>query len=95
MARRFRNILGPKIRELRMKAGLSQDDLAARLQLAGLENFDRVIVAKIEAQIRSIYEYELIVLGTVLKVSAEELLSFPHRSLRSQLPALIGGRLRD
>jgi transcriptional regulator with XRE-family HTH domain len=51
MAKRFRNILGPKIRELRQRAGLSQDDLAARLQLAGLENLDRVAVAKIESQI--------------------------------------------
>jgi len=95
MARRFRNILGPKIRELRMKAGMSQDDLAAKLQLAGLENFDRVILAKVEAQIRSIYEYKLIVLVTVLKASPEELLSVPHRSLRSQLSALVGRRFRD
>jgi transcriptional regulator with XRE-family HTH domain len=95
MAKRFRNILGPKIRELRQRAGLSQDDLAARLQLAGLENLDRVAVAKIESQIRSIFEYELIVLGSVLKVTPEELLTVSPRSLRSQLPLLTNSRMHD
>ena len=95
MAKRFRNILGPKIRELRQNAGLSQDDLAARLQLAGLENLDRVAVAKIESQIRSIFEYELIVLGSVLKVTPEELMTVSPRSLRSQLPLLTTSRMHD
>ena len=95
MAKRFRNILGPKIREMRLRAGLSQDDLAARLQLAGLENLDRVAVAKIESQIRSIFEYELIVLGSVLKVTPEELMTVSPRSLRSQLPLLTTSRMHD
>ncbi len=95
MVRRFRNILGTKIRELRVRAGLTQDDLAARLQLAGLENMDRVAVAKIESQIRSLFDFEVIVLSRVLKVSAEELLTIPHQRLKSQLPSLILGKASD
>lgn len=95
MSQRFRNILGPNIRKWRKKAGLSQDDLAAKLQLAGLENIDRVAVAKIESQIRSLFDYELIVMGAVLKVSPDEMLAVAERSLRAKLPILCGARLRD
>jgi len=95
MSQRFRNILGPNIRKWRKKAGLSQDDLAARLQLAGLENIDRVAVAKIESQIRSLFDYELIVIRAVLKISPEEFVAVPDRSLRANLPTLCGARLRD
>lgn len=95
MSQRFRNILGPNIRKWRKKAGLSQDDLAARLQLAGLENIDRVAVAKIESQIRSLFDYELIVIGTVLKISPDELLATSERSLRADLPTLCGARQRE
>lgn len=95
MSQRFRNILGPNIRKWRKKAGLSQDDLAAKLQLAGLENIDRVAVAKIESQIRSLFDYELIVIRTVLKISPEELLAVPDRNLRANLPILCGARQRD
>lgn len=95
MSQRFRNILGPNIRKWRKKAGLSQDDLAARLQLAGLENIDRVAVAKIESQIRSLFDYELIVIGIVLKVSSEEMIAVSDRSLWANLPTLCGARLKD
>ncbi|WP_395730441.1 helix-turn-helix domain-containing protein [Prosthecobacter sp.] len=95
MSQRFRNILGPNIRKWRKKAGLSQDDLAARLQLAGLENIDRVAVAKIESQIRSLFDYELIVIGIALKVSPEEMIAVSDRSLRANLPTLCGARLKD
>lgn len=78
-----------------MKAGLSQDEFAAKLQLAGLENMDRVAVAKIESQIRSLFDYEVIVIGSVLQISPTDLLDVPNRSLRSQLPILSGARLRD
>jgi len=95
MSRRFRNIMGPNIRKWRKKAGMSQDDLAAKLQLAGLDNIDRVAVAKIESQIRSLFDYELIVMGAVLKISSEEMLAVSDRSLRAHLPTLCGARLRD
>ena len=54
------------------KKGQTQDPLAARLQLAGLRTCDRVAVAKIESQIRSVYDYERSVLAGVLSVSVDE-----------------------
>ncbi len=93
MARRYRNILGPNVRKLRQQAGLTQDDLAARLQLAGLDNIDRVAVAKIESQIRSLYDFEAIVLAQVLKVTYETLMDIPHQRLKGALSALVKGEL--
>lgn len=91
MVTRFKNLVGPNVRRLRVRAGLTQDQLAARLQMAGLEAADRVVVAKIESQIRSLFDYELIILARVLKVDASELLIVPYNSVRESLPALLKG----
>jgi len=73
-----------------MKKGLTQDQLAARLQLTGLHSCDRVTVAKIESQIRSVFDYELPVLAGVLGVSGDDL--FPStRQLKASLDDLIAG----
>jgi len=72
MARRFRNASGPRIRKARDARGWTQEDLAAKLQLAGLD-FDRVTVAKVESQIRTLRDFELIVIAHALGVSMEDL----------------------
>ncbi|MDF1862599.1 MAG: helix-turn-helix transcriptional regulator [Verrucomicrobiales bacterium] len=90
MAKRFRNCVGPQVRTLRKKKDLTQDQLAARLQLAGLHSFDRVTVAKIESQIRSVFDFELAILADVLGVSSEELLP-SRRKLKDSLDDLIAG----
>ena len=41
------NISGPRIREARVKAGLSQEELAVRMQLAGLQ-MGQMAVSRIE-----------------------------------------------
>jgi len=64
--------------------------LAARLTLAGLENADRVWVAKVEAQIRSVFDYELAVIVAVLGVKADELLP-TGKVLKRDLSALQEG----
>lgn len=90
MARRFRNCIGPQVRKLRMKMQWSQDRLAAKLQIAGLDRFDRVTVAKIESQIRSVFDYELQVIAATFGVSATDLL--PGTSaLKKDLPDLQAG----
>ena len=91
MPRRFRNLVGPRIREFREKMGLTQDHLAARLQNAGLENFDRVVVAKVESQIRSVFDFEAIILANVLKRDLSEILGFSHAEVKSALPDLLKG----
>lgn len=89
MARRFRNLIGPNVRKHRKRLDLTQDQLAARLQLAGLAHFDRVAVAKVEAQIRSVYDFELIVLAGVLQVDPGELLALSRATVKAALPKLV------
>ena len=89
--RRFRNTVGFQIRRLRSRQGLTQERFAAKLQLAGL-NTDRSTLAKIEARMRSVYDYELAVIAAVLKVSMADL--FPSdRQFKKQLPLLLEGYL--
>lgn len=90
MPRRFRNSVGPSVRRLRVERELTQDQLAARLTLAGLENADRVWVAKVESQIRSVFDYELAVIAAVLGVKADELLP-TGKALKRDLSALQEG----
>lgn len=90
MAKRFRNCIGPQVRTLRKEKGLTQDQLAARLNLAGLHTFDRVTVAKVESQIRSIFDFEAIVIAEVLGVTVEKL-SPTKRELKKSLDELIAG----
>ena len=52
---------------------MTQEQLAARLGSAGLHHFDRVTVAKIEGQIRSVFDYELAVIADVLRVELGDL----------------------
>ena len=40
-----------------MSKSLTQDQFGARLQLAGLHTLDRVGVAKIESQLRSVFDF--------------------------------------
>ncbi len=88
--KRFRNIVGPAIRLAREDRGLTQEQLAAKLGVAGLHAFDRVTVAKIEARIRSVYDYELALVARVLKVEAGYLMP-ARKALEADLPALLRG----
>ena len=68
-----RNLVGPVVRKLRMDAGLSQEALAARLQVAGWD-ISRAGLSKIEARLRLVNDAELVVLARVLKCGAVDLL---------------------
>ena len=65
------NISGSKIRRLREAAGLSQEQLAARLQLAGL-NLNQKAVSRIETGERVVPE--LLYFSKILCVPVQELL---------------------
>ena len=89
--RRFRNAAGPQIARVRGERNLTQEQLATKLQVAGLD-LDRIAVAKIEARIRSVYDYELAVIARLLAVPADELL--PEKSpLAKLLPSLRRGHI--
>ena len=65
---------GEHIRILRNQKGLSQEQLAAKLQLAG-HDMSRSTLAKIESGMRHVYLEDLNALKQVLGVSFDELLA--------------------
>lgn len=68
-----KNISGSRIREARRKLDLSQDDLAAKMQVEGIV-IERDSVSRVELGTRFVPDYEVPVFAKVLKVSVEWLL---------------------
>ena len=64
--------IGGNIRLLREKSGLTQEQLAAKLQTHGCD-ITRSAVAKIEVGQRHLYPDEIILLKNILKVSYDEI----------------------
>ena len=64
--------VGNNIRLLRAKAGITQEQLAARLQINGCD-ITRSAVAKIEVGQRHLYPDEVILLKSILKVSYDDI----------------------
>ncbi len=65
--------VGENIKRLRLKAGMTQDILAAKLQLMGCD-ITRSAVAKIEVGQRHLYPDEIILLKEILNTSFDEIL---------------------
>ena len=90
MPKRFRNIIGARVKALRTKRELTQEQLLARLQIAGLDHYTRETVAKIEGNIRSVFDYEVPIIAQCLDVEIAELM--PRKAvLTKALPDLIQG----
>lgn len=68
------NASGGKIRELREAAGLSQEQLAGRLQLAGL-NLNQKAISRYETGDRVVPDFELVYFSEVLSVPVCKLLN--------------------
>lgn len=68
-----KNICGKRIKEVRKKLKLSQEMLAAKLQVEGI-NIERDSVSRIEIGTRFVADYELLVLCKILNVTPEYLL---------------------
>ena len=68
-----KNICGDRVHEARCKHRLTQSDLAAKLQLAGI-NIERDSVSRIEIGTRFVADYELRVLAEILGVSVNWLI---------------------
>ncbi len=69
-----KNIIGNKIKVLRKNAGLSQKQLAEKLQLEGGE-FSDLTILRIEQGTRFVPDYEVVMLANFFKVTTDELLS--------------------
>lgn len=77
MKRPAQNVVGPQVQRLRVHAGLTQDDLAAKCGVAGWD-VSRGTLAKIEAGVRCVSDAELFVLARALKTELGTL--FPRDS---------------
>jgi transcriptional regulator with XRE-family HTH domain len=67
-----RNIIGKKVRILRKKRKLTQDELTARIQNKGI-NIDRPMLSRIETDSREVYDFEVKAIAESLEVSIDEL----------------------
>lgn len=67
------NTSGDKVRKARQRAGLSQEQLAAKIQLAGL-NISQKAISRIETGDRVVADYELAFLAASLEISIYHLL---------------------
>lgn len=68
-----KNICGQRVKEARRGLNLSQEELAARLQVEGV-NIERDSVSRIEIGTRFVADYELLVLCKILGVTPAYLL---------------------
>lgn len=69
-----KNICGDRVHEARCRLRLTQSDLAAKLQLAGII-IERDSISRIEIGTRFVADYELREMAKILKVSIEWLIN--------------------
>ncbi|WP_241428151.1 helix-turn-helix domain-containing protein [Clostridium sp. DJ247] len=67
-----RNIIGKKISLIRKRKGITQEQLAARLNVQGI-NIDRPMISKIENRTREILDYEIKGIANALGVHVGDL----------------------
>lgn len=70
----YEKTVGENIRKARLQRGLSQEQLAAKLQISGCD-ITRSALAKMEVGQRHIYADELKALKQILKKNYEDLLN--------------------
>lgn len=68
-----KNIIGEKIKTLRKSAGLTQKELAEKLQLEGYE-FSDLTILRIEQGKRFVPDYEIVALADYFGITTDELL---------------------
>lgn len=66
------NLVGPQIRRKRYSMGITQEQLTARCNRAGLD-MSRGTLAKIEAAVRCVSDKELLLLARALQVDVADL----------------------
>lgn len=67
-----KNIIGKQIKLIRQLKCITQEQLAARLNIQGIE-IDQTMISKIEEQIRGISDYEVKAFAIALGISIEDL----------------------
>lgn len=69
---KIKNLVGPKVKELRIQKKLTQKNLAIQLQLLGYE-FNELTILRIEQQTRFVSDMELLALATFFDIEIREL----------------------
>ena len=72
------NVSGRAIRAERERLGLSQEQLAARMQVEGVP-LDQKAVSRVETGLRVVSDYELMTFARVLRVTMERLVGAEER----------------
>ncbi|MBR2865560.1 MAG: helix-turn-helix transcriptional regulator [Clostridia bacterium] len=68
-----KNLCGTRVKEARKKLKLSQEQLAAKMQIEGVI-LERDCISRIEIGTRFVADYEVMILSKILKVSPAYLL---------------------
>ena len=68
-----RNIVGHRVTEARIRQGMKQNELLARLQVVGIE-ISAPALSLLEGQKRPVFDFELLALAQVLNVTVTWLL---------------------
>ena len=68
-----KNICGQRLKQIRKKRKITQTELAARLQVKGV-NIERDSISRIEIGTRFVTDYEIVILSEILDVSVSWLL---------------------
>ena len=74
-----KNIISEKLKASRERAGLSQSQLAAKMQTFGI-NLDQQMISRIEKNLRQVTDYELAAFCDILGVEPADMLSGFHES---------------
>lgn len=68
-----KNLVGERVSEARKRNGVSQAELAARMQVRGV-TIDQQAISKIERNMRIVTDYEIICLCQILRIDSPWLL---------------------
>ena len=69
-----RNLIGHRVESVRKQKGMKQKELLAQLQVRGVD-MNSSGLSKLEGQIRSVSDYELLAVSEILGVSVTWLLT--------------------
>ncbi|MBQ3515852.1 MAG: helix-turn-helix transcriptional regulator [Lachnospiraceae bacterium] len=69
---KIKNLVGPRVKELRIRKKLTQKNLAIQLQLLGYE-FNELTILRIEQQTRFVSDMELLALANFFEIEIKEL----------------------
>ena len=76
-----KNLVGPRLKALREQGGLSQRDLAGKLQLIGMD-MDKNVITRIETNKRYVTDLELRAIATIFHVSYQYLIDGEEQDIK-------------